>query len=159
LGVSRWLAVLLTIAAIFWSIVILTAPLGLRNAGTSSPSTLVYAAASRICHQRTERSLAVAGVQMPVCARCTGLYLSGAAGALIAWYRRARGGGSSIRTMLFLAALPTAVTFSLEFAGIVAFSNTIRAVAALPLGAAAGWSFVQMLRYDARFDGNQIING
>jgi hypothetical protein len=94
-----------------------------------------------------------------VCARCSGLYLSGALGALMAWLRRARGAGSSIRTILLLAALPTAITFSLEFVGIIPFSNMARAVAALPLGAVAGWSFVQMLRYDARFDGNQILNG
>src|SRR5215212_1094286 len=110
----------------------------------SGPSALVYAAASRICHQRTERSFAVAGVQMPVCARCSGLYLSGAVGALIAWLGRGRGIGSSIRSMLLVAALPTAITFSLEFLGIIPFSNTARAVAALPLGAVAGWSFVQM---------------
>jgi uncharacterized membrane protein len=159
LGVSFRLAVLLTIAAVFWSIVILTAPLGLRNAAMSGPSTLVYATASRICHQRTERSFAVAGVQMPVCARCSGLYLSGAFGALIGWHRRGRAAGRRIRTILFLAALPTAITFSLEFLGIAGFSNTARAVAALPLGAVAGWLFVQRLRYDARFDGNQILNG
>ena len=156
---SRRLALLLTLAAVFWSTVILTAPLALRNAATSGPSTLVYAAASRICHQKTERSFAIAGVQMPVCARCSGLYLSGALGALMAWLRRVRGAGSSMRTILLLAALPTAITFSLEFVGIMPFSNMVRAVAALPLGVVAGWSFVQMLRYDARFDGNQILNG
>ena len=55
--------------------------------------------------------------------------------------------------LLALAALPTAVTFALEFAGMLPFSNTARAVAALPLGACAGWVFVSMLRYDSRLDG------
>ena len=49
-------------------------------------------AAGRVCHQRPERSFHVAGVQLPVCARCTGLYVSGAAGALAA-LARLRGAG------------------------------------------------------------------
>jgi hypothetical protein len=50
------------------------------------------------------------------------------------------------RTALALAALPTALTFALEFAGLAHPSNIVRAVAALPLGAAAGWIFVRSLR-------------
>ncbi len=156
---SRHLAAALTVAAVFWSIVILTAPLGLRHPGWSAPIAVVYTAASRVCHQKTERSFAVAGIQMPVCARCAGLYISGAVGALIGCIRRVRGPFAPLRTMLIVAALPTALTFALEFMGIMPFSNAARAVAALPLGAVAGWSFVQMLRYDARFDGKQIFNG
>ena len=155
----RHLAAILTIAAVSWSIAILAAPVGMHDPATSGPCALVYAAAAQICHQKTERSFAVAGIQMPVCARCSGLYLSGAVGALVAWIRRLRVPLTSIRTVLFAAAVPTAVTFALEFAGILAFSNLARAAAALPLGAAGGWSFVQMLRYDARFDGNKILNG
>jgi len=64
-----------------------------------------------------------------------------------------------MRTILIVAALPTVLTFALEFLGIMPFSNAARALAALPLGAAGGWLFVQMLRYDARFDGKQILNG
>ena len=150
---------MLTAAAVCWSILILTAPVGLRHRAWSAPAALVYATASRICHQKTERSFAIAGMQMPVCARCTGLYLSGAAGALIGLLRRVRGPFASMRTILIVAALPTGVTFALEFLGIMPFSNAARALAALPLGAAGGWLFVQMLRYDARFDGKQILNG
>ena len=150
---------MLAAAAVFWSILILAAPVGLRHRAWSAPAALVYAAASRICHQKTERSFTVAGIQMPVCARCTGLYLSGAAGALIGLLRRVRGPFASMRAILIVAALPTGVTFALEFLGIMPFSNVARALAALPLGAVAGWSFVQMLRYDARFDGKQILNG
>ena len=155
---TRHLAPILTIVAVAWSVVILAAPIGMHDA-MSGPAAVVYAVASRICHQKTDRSFAIAGIQMPVCARCSGLYLSGALGALLAWTRRGRGPITSIRTVLFAAALPTALTFGLEFLRMVAFSNAARAVAALPLGAAAGWSFVQMLRYDARFDGNKILHG
>lgn len=44
----------------------------------------IFAAGSVICHQLPERSFFLDGRQLPVCARCTGLYLSGAAG-LAAW--------------------------------------------------------------------------
>src|SRR5215213_929930 len=114
----------------------------MNDSAMSRPSTVVYAAASRICHQKTDRSFAIAGIQMPVCARCSGLYLSGALGALAAWIRRVRGPITSIRPVLLAAALPTALTFGLEFLGILAFSNVMRAVAAVPLGVVAGWSFV-----------------
>jgi uncharacterized membrane protein len=45
---------------------------------------IIYAAGGLICHQRPERSFFLDGHQFPVCARCTGLYLSGAAG-IIGW--------------------------------------------------------------------------
>jgi hypothetical protein len=43
------------------------------------------------------------------------------------------------RWLLALAAVPTLVTWGLEFAGVVPFSNLTRCVAGLPLGAAAAW--------------------
>ncbi len=43
---------------------------------------LIFAAGGLICHQRPERSFFLDGQQFPVCARCTGLYLSGALGIL-----------------------------------------------------------------------------
>ncbi|MEO5895329.1 MAG: DUF2085 domain-containing protein [Vicinamibacterales bacterium] len=152
------MAALLTASAAVWAMIILIAPVALHRASTARPGTLVYAVSSRICHQRTERSFAIGGVQMPVCARCSGLYLAGATGALIAWFRRAGRSTLDTRTLLLISAVPTALTFALEWLGIMPFSNTARAVAAMPLGASTGWVFVCMLRYDARFDGNKNFN-
>jgi len=45
---------------------------------------LIFAVGSLICHQRPDRSFFVDGHQLPVCARCTGLYLSGAIVAAVA---------------------------------------------------------------------------
>lgn len=47
----------------------------------------IFAVGSLICHQQPERSFFLGGEQLPVCARCTGLYLSGAAGflAFLTW--------------------------------------------------------------------------
>jgi hypothetical protein len=52
------------------------------------------------------------------------------------------------RTALAVAAIPTALTVSLEFAGLIQPGNVGRAVSALPLGATAAWLFVRALRAD-----------
>jgi uncharacterized membrane protein len=134
----------LTALAIVWAVLIVAAPVALRSAATALPASVLYVAASRICHQRPERSFIIADYQMPVCARCSGLYLSAAVGTLLAWRSR-RSIAHVPRAVLLVAALPTAITFGLEIAGVMPFSNVVRAIAALPLGAVAGWLFVRML--------------
>jgi uncharacterized membrane protein len=147
---QRVLAVLLTAGAVAWTAMLFIAPLAL--AGTHPrllpAAVLLYDGAGRICHQRSHRSFHLAGVQQPVCARCTGLYVSGAAGALAAWigWRRRIPAPRRTRALLAAAALPTVLTVSLELVGLAHPSNPIRALSALPLGAAAGWVFVRSLR-------------
>jgi uncharacterized membrane protein len=92
-----------------------------------------------ICHQRPERSFFVNGRQVAVCARCTGLYAGAAAAAPLALFMASALTSGRARRIAFAAALPTAITWTLEFAGAAHFSNTIRFVAALPLGFAAAW--------------------
>jgi uncharacterized membrane protein len=152
--VNRLLAVGLTAAAVVWAVLIVAAPVALHSRTALRPVSMLYASSSRICHQRPERSFSIAGFQMPVCARCSGLYVSAAAGTLLAWPRRRRTARMP-RGLLFAAALPTAITFTLEVIGVMRFSNVLRTLAALPLGACAGWLFVQMLRYDSRLDGDK----
>jgi uncharacterized membrane protein len=132
--------------------VIVITPMMGHSTQIAAPTSLLYAAASRICHQRPERSFFIAGFQMPVCARCSGLYVSGALGALLGWAARSRPRSAM---MLIVAAIPTVTTFALEFLGVMRFSNSTRAMAALPLGIVAGWVFVTMLRYDFRLDANK----
>jgi uncharacterized membrane protein len=149
--VQRGLAAALTVGALLWAATLLLAPFALqRGHGVSMASALIYQGASLICHQRPERSFHLAGIQLPVCARCTGLYLSGAAGALAAWsgWRRPAMPRAT-RTAFALAAIPTALTFGVELAGLAHPSNHARAVAALPLGAVAGWIFVRSLQAEA----------
>lgn len=153
--VHRRLPLALTIAAVLWTLILVTAPAAGSRPALAAPAALIYAASSRICHQRPERSFHTGGRQLPVCARCFGLYLSGAVGALMAWAVR-RPPGRHARLVLACAALPTALTWSSEVAGLSSFSNLTRALAALPLGTVAGWVFVQMLRYDSHRDGHQI---
>ena len=149
------LARALTLGAVAFVLLVLAGPWALRSDLLASAATYLYGAASQICHQLTDRSFSYAGVQLPVCARCFGLYLSGALGAAVAWWCSPRPRGWT-RPALLVAAIPTAATWALEFAGLAGFSNIVRALAALPLGAVAGWVFVQMLRYDAESHGREI---
>lgn len=144
----RRLAAALTIIALAWSALLLLTPVALaRGVAPVAAAALVYDAAGRICHQRPERSFRLEGIQLPVCARCFGLYAAGVAGALLGWTASARRRRPSRdRLLLLAAAFPTAITFSLEFIGLAAFSNISRFVAALPLGLAAGSVFIGALR-------------
>ena len=102
-------------------------------------TALVYLAGSFVCHQIPERSFHLSGVQFPVCARCTGLYLGAAIGALaliplprvVVTFARAR-------TLLIVTAIPTLVTLATAAIGVWDPGNAVRATLALPLGFAVG---------------------
>lgn len=142
----RLLGLGLTTAAVLWTAVVFSAPHGLVR--LPAVSALVYASASLVCHQRAERSFHAAGHPLPVCARCTGLYLSAALGALFAWFGGARM-PPGVKAMLAVAALPTLLTVAIEWAGVASPSNVLRAAAALPLGVAAGWILIRLLRAES----------
>lgn len=147
--VGRALAVLLTVVAVAWTVLIVAAPLALAGGNGHWPA-LVYEAAGLVCHQRPERSFHLAGIQLPVCARCFGFYASGTAGALLAWLvgapRLARHLAVRTRIPLAAAALPTLLTVAGEWAGLIRPGGAVRALAALPLGLIGGWIFVVLLR-------------
>ena len=145
---ERRVALFLTAAAILWVAAIFFAPAAhAHDLGGRLPDTIRMAGAL-VCHQRIERSFRIAGAPMPVCARCTGLYLSGALGALAAWLTVPRLPRRT-RTAIVAAAVPTMVTVAAEWAGLMQPGNAVRAVAALPIGAACGWIFVRQLRAEA----------
>jgi uncharacterized membrane protein len=112
----------------------------------------VYSTGSFICHQRPDRSFRLWAFQMPVCARCTGIYVGGAftamaAGIRSAGFRSAKAaryvsspsgnvarGFSRAKIALLLSIVPTAVTLVYEWTAGIAPANWIRAMAGLPLG-------------------------
>ncbi len=126
--------------------------------------------AARVCHRRPDRTLQLHGQPLPVCGRCTALYLGGAAGLLLALVaavrpsRRARGPAATTRlspawwpagldpraAWLALAAIPTGLTWGLEFAGVWDPGTLVRTAVALPLGATAGWLIARALFDDTR---------
>jgi uncharacterized membrane protein len=129
----------------------------------------VYGAASLVCHQLPARSYRLWHAQMPVCARCAGIYVGAAMAAVV---RGARGCQPSVdagvsdrsperpalrrpslvfrrrsfalhpRLSLALAALPTAATLLYEWTTGDAPSNALRFAAGLPIGAVVAWLVV-----------------
>jgi uncharacterized membrane protein len=127
--------VLLVLAAGGWVILLLAAP--------SLPATLaagVYVIGAHICHQLPDRSFHIGTAQLPVCARCMGIY-GGVALAAVSGVARSGGfrpAHLSARALLALGATPTVVTVFAEWLGMWHPSNVVRALAGLTLGAAVG---------------------
>jgi hypothetical protein len=151
-----------TAAAIAWAVAL---PVAAWVAARPDASTLyacafgIYAAGSIVCHQVAGRSFYLWGVQMPVCARCTGIYVGGALAAIV-WYavcgiNRITGRlkadttyGTAVRPIvvsthvkrvLVFAAIPTAATLIFEWTAGQMPANWMRALAGFPLGAAVVW--------------------
>ena len=116
----------------------------------------VFAVGSVICHQLPERSFFVGDYQFPVCARCAGLYVSGAAG-LAGWWAikllrgwrpqpvppasapwATAGQARWAMGLLLIAATPTLVSYLTGMLGVWDGSNITRALLAVPLGVTAG---------------------
>jgi uncharacterized membrane protein len=105
----------------------------------------VSAVGSVICHQIPERSFFWGAYQFPVCARCTGLYASGALGlagwvavkALRRWRPIAIAPAAALRWTV-IAAVPTAVSVAAGLLGVWDGTNITRAALAIPLGVTAG---------------------
>ena len=115
---------------------------------TSGPAQLftaaVYGLGSVICHQRADRSFHLFAEQLPVCARCTGLY-AGAALTAVAhlWgVRRAMPAADltpAARRLLTIAALPMAASIVYEWSTGDVPANLARAATGIILGAAVAY--------------------
>ena len=101
-------------------------------------SFLAYTVGAMICHQLPERSFHLWGVQLPVCARCTGIYVGSAVFAL-AGRLLPRAERPAARAALIASAVPTAATLVFEWSTGQTPSNTTRALAGVPIGAAVAW--------------------
>jgi uncharacterized membrane protein len=123
--------------AIAWLITLLAAPLL-----PAAAAAVTYAAASLLCHQRPERSFYLGAYQLPVCARCLGIYAGAAAGGAAAllmgrWRSLTaarRGVSRRVAAITVFALLPTVVTVALEWMGAWYPSNGTRALAGTPAG-------------------------
>jgi uncharacterized membrane protein len=153
----RVIAVSLTVAALVWTALIAVLPRPAVRHSWPVVTAAAYRGAAFVCHQRPARSFHVHGLQMPVCARCSGLYAGGALGSVLGWLVARRRLHASPRAVLLVAALPTAATLVAEWGGLPVVTNAGRAVAAVPLGAAAGWVFVRLLRAEARESTSAMI--
>ena len=156
-------AAIVVLAAASWVAVLAAAPRLVTSASGDAAvwaAAWVYRAGGLLCHQQTGRSFATGGVQLPVCARCTGLYAGGAAGAVLAWLalaaasRRRRPPSLSLsrwRWLTALSALPLLAAWTAEHAMGLGVSNLARFGTALPLGAVVA-TVVVFWAGGARFD-------
>jgi hypothetical protein len=150
-------------ASAAWAVLLVLAPfLASRPHASTLASALivgVYGFGSLICHQLPERSYQLWTAQMPVCARCAGIYFGAVAGAIASAFRAAdavrRGGSdarhppsfvaqgfSPARVALALAAAPTLATLVYEWTTGDMPSNAIRAAAGVPIGLVVAWVVV-----------------
>jgi uncharacterized membrane protein len=88
-------------AAATWALLLLLAPfMASRSHATAFGTALViavYAVGSVVCHQLRERSFHLWIAQMPVCARCTGIYFGAAATAIATIGSQAVGGRARLK--------------------------------------------------------------
>lgn len=122
---------------------------------------LAYAIGGLICHQQPERSFQLFGAQLPVCARCTGIYVGAALASIVFSLRKREAsrcgsaasspvsaalvpprGFSPAQVLLFVAALPTVATLAFEWVTGTPTGNGLRAASGALLGAAVAWIVV-----------------
>lgn len=124
------------VAGLAWAVLLVLAPLG-----PPALTAATYAAGSVLCHQRPERSFHLWGAQLPVCARCAGIYAGAAVvtAAYLAglWQPAGRLAPVRLRRVLLAGCAPTVTTVALEWSSLAAMSNPVRAAAGLALGLAA----------------------
>jgi uncharacterized membrane protein len=131
----------LAILGVSWLATIVLTPLL-----PSAAAALVYIAGSLVCHQRPERSFHLAGAQLPVCARCAGVYAGAALGARGS-LRRPALPVARPRSAMLAAALPVAATLAVEWAGLADPGNWMRALSGVVAGAGVA-VVVLTLHYD-----------
>jgi predicted membrane protein DUF2085 len=147
-------------ASVAWALLLPLVPfVASRPHATPIGTALIiaaYAVGGAICHQLPERSYHLWAAQMPVCARCAGIYVGAAIGAIVgaasltgrranaripllvaAGHRFTR--ADQARAILFIAALPTLATLVYEWTTGHMPAHWIRAATGVPLGATAAW--------------------
>jgi len=120
------------------SLVGATALAGLAHPGLPAYlfSSTIFFTGSLLCHQRPERSFHWWGAQVPVCARCFGIYLGAALSAVVI-----AGTGASLRhprhakTLVLTALTPNALTLVYEWTTGNMPGHWVRAGSGVLLGA------------------------
>jgi uncharacterized membrane protein len=134
-GVIAMIRPLIVFLAFAWLAWILAAPLL-----PAAPAGMTYALGSLICHQLSDRSFHLGAVQLPVCARCLGIYAGCAVGTC--GFMRL---GRDPRRIILFAALPTILTVVAESVGLWRTSNVTRFIAGAPLGFAVALVLIAAL--------------
>jgi uncharacterized membrane protein len=133
-------SVIVAALAIGWLVLLIAAPWL-----PPMVAAVFYAAGAFICHQRPDRSFHLDAAQLPVCARCLGVYAGAASGSIIA---HAPGLVLRLRprTLLVMGLVPTLVTLVVEWSDLADPGNVVRGAAGVPIGLAAALVLVPRLR-------------
>ena len=114
--IATWVIVLAFALVICF--LIIAAPLALGG-GHPSIAYNIYLPFSYLCHQLPSRSFYIAEHPFAVCSRCTGIYTGFLLGVILyPLFKSFRSTETPPRKWLFLAALPLAIDFCLEFFGV-----------------------------------------
>lgn len=130
----------LALVAVAWAVLLATGPW--VSSATASLGGWLYAVGALICHQQPERSFHLGAAQLPVCARCLGLYAGAAVGvlawSLAGWRRQTPWPARRAVLTLIATGAPTALTVLTASLGIADPPNAWRAWLAAPLGITGG---------------------
>ena len=130
----------LAAAAALWFVALVVAPFLPAPAGG-----VLYALGSFICHQRPDRSFDLAGLQLPVCGRCLGIYGGAVAGAFVA---PLLGRIRRPRTLVTLSLVPALLSLVVEWSGLVQPTNIGRAGTGLIAGGVIAAVVLATLHYE-----------
>jgi uncharacterized membrane protein len=137
------IARVLAAAAVVWAAIIPAAALAAHQPAGSTGwhvfSAAVYLFGSTICHQRPERSFLLDGAQLPVCARCAGIYLGAAVATVVSGFSRTsmvrlKPDTTAVRWILAIALLPASLSLIYEWTTGDVPSNWTRAATGVVLG-------------------------
>ena len=140
-------------ASMAWAVLLVAVPFAASQPHVSAIAAAliagVYAVGSLVCHQLPERSYHLWTAQMPVCARCAGIYFGAVLGAVASAIRTPQAVRHSRvnpvwrpRLALAVAVAPTIVTLAYEWTTGDVPSHAIRAAAGVPIGVVVAWLIV-----------------
>ena len=129
-----------------WCFLLVLAPV-LAHVEMVAPSGILYLFFSKICHQQASRSFFIFGKQMAVCSRCTALYFGFLFGTLLyPLLQRTMKDLPPPKILLFLAAIPIVLDFSLGGMGIIENTFLTRSITGLMLGSIVSFYIVPGLK-------------
>jgi uncharacterized membrane protein len=139
-GVAR--AVFVAVGVLPWAVPLLRAWLPLGSVGVGLDAIFVT-----MCHRIPERTLTLAGVAMPLCSRCAGVFAGVAAGALALWPRLSR---RAWRWAITAACGGMVLDVATQDLGLHPVWHATRLATGFAFGYALGAASIQALQAEAR---------
>jgi uncharacterized membrane protein len=130
--------------SLIWCSSILAFPFLLRS-GHPTWASGIYLFFSKICHQNAARSFCLDGIPLPVCVRCTAIYLAFLAAVLVSPLLQGKLGDKGRSFWLLLPGMAlVAIDVGLEAAGLRSSTVFSRILTGGLLGFGGGWIVTSM---------------